>query len=82
MIVVKCDKCSKIIENSEIHFCFNGDKLDLCGDCMRKMNSYKKEFDEYYEKAKKILNDAISQKERELDEKYFSRKEENNERTN
>lgn len=75
MRVIQCDKCKKVTDDctkviSE-PFLDEPRFIDLCEECNEKYQKQKKEYFDFLETVKNILNMSLKEKQNELEKKYF-----------
>lgn len=76
MKVIQCDKCEKILTETDNRFeavNLGFDRcIDLCGECYAKHEEARKEYSDFERRAKEIFSLALKAKREELDKKYFN----------
>ena len=70
MRLITCDICGKEITKSYQTVTDFDQFYDVCKECEKKFNSYKKEKEELYSSIKKEFDIKFNKKEKELQEKY------------
>ncbi len=83
MKVIQCDKCKKILMETEERFnCVNlelNSLVDLCKECRPKYEEMEKEYSVFEKEAKEMFSLALKKKIEELEKKYFGKEKENEE---